>query len=133
MTDHRRAYALSRRLDADVPSTLERVRASLLSEGFGVLTEIDIQATMKKKLDADYRPYVILGACNPGLAHQALQAEAPVGVLLPCNVTVFEASDGSTWVQAIDPVAMFSVVERDDVAPLAQQVRERLERALASL
>lgn len=133
MIDYTRSYAITRHVNSSVPRAIEQVRAALANEGFGVLTEIDIKATMKKKLDKDYKPYVILGACNPGLADQALMAELPVGLLLPCNVVVYEGEDGQTWVQAIKPQAMFSVIDRDDIAPIADEVNARLERVLASL
>ncbi len=128
-----RDYAFTRQLSLSVEDAIARVRAALADEGFGVLTEIDVQATMKKKLNIDQKPYVILGACNPKLAHDALTAEAPIGLLLPCNVTVFEGEDGKTWVQAINPELMFSVVGRDDIAPIAKDVGARLERVMAAL
>ncbi|QDG50269.1 DUF302 domain-containing protein [Persicimonas caeni] len=112
---------------------VERTTAALKEESFGVLTSIDIKETLKKKLDAEHRNYVILGACNPPLAHQALTAEAPIGLLLPCNVVVTEDDDGNAVVSAIDPVEMFNVVGRDDIQPIAQDVKERLERVVASL
>lgn len=133
MIDYTRSYAITRHVNSSVPRAIEQVRAALADEGFGVLTEIDIKATMKKKLDKDYKPYFILGACNPGLADRALQAELPVGLLLPCNVVVYEGEDGQTWVQAIKPQSMFSVIDRDDIAPIADEVNARLERVLASL
>lgn len=105
----------------------ERVRGALAEEGFGVLTEIDVQATLKAKLDVDLEPYKILGACNPPLAHKAIQRDPDVGALLPCNVVV-RGSDGETVVQAIDPEAMLGVA--DGLDEIAGDVRERLERAL---
>jgi len=131
--DFSRDYALTKQIPQTFGDAVAKVRDALAVEGFGVLTEIDVQATMKKKLDIDRRPYVILGACNPALAHQALTAEMPVGVLLPCNVTVFEDDEGKTWVQAIRPEAMFSVVGRDDMAPIVEEVEARLNRVLAAL
>lgn len=112
---------------------VEKVTAALKVEGFGVLTQIDVQATLKKKLDADTRPYLILGACNPTLAYETLQAEPAVGVLLPCNVVVSTNDGGDIVVAAVNPVAMFGVVNRPDVAPLAQDVYDRLARVIASL
>src|SRR5690554_3130427 len=112
---------------------IERTKAALKEEGFGVLTSIDIKATLKKKLDVDHRPYVILGACNPGLAHQALSAEAPIGLLLPCNVVVTEDDEGNAVVAAINGEKMFSVVNRDDLGPIAKEVTASLGRMIDSL
>ena len=126
-------YSLTARLPgADFEDVVARTRAALAAEGFGILTEIDIQATMKAKLGADTRPYLILGACNPPIAHRALQTEPAIGVLLPCNVVVSSDDDGVT-VSAVDPVAMFGIMGRDDVGSLAAEVRERLQRSLAAL
>ncbi len=127
-------YTLTKTLsDTGYDAAVAAVRAALSTEGFGVLTEIDVKATLNKKLGVQTRPYVILGACNPPLAHQALQAEPAIGALLPCNVVVAATDDGGATVSAIDPVAMFEVVGRDDVAPLAEDVRVRLQRVLAAL
>lgn len=128
-----RNYAYTKQVGEPVEEAAGRVRAALAEEGFGVLTEIDVQATLKAKLGVDRKPYVILGACNPPLADQALQAEPPIGVLLPCNVTVFEGDDGHTYVQAINPMALFSVVEGPAVQPIAELVAEKLRRVLDSL
>jgi uncharacterized protein (DUF302 family) len=128
------SYALTRHFeDADFDATVAKTREALAAEGFGVLTEIDVKATLAKKLDVDWRRYLILGACNPSLAHQALSAEPGIGVLLPCNVVVAEDADGAVSVSAIDPLAMFSVVGRDDVEPIATEVRAKLARALEAL
>jgi len=104
---------------------VERVRAELKAEGFGVLCEIDVQATMRQKLGVEEEPYLILGACNPPLAHQALQAEPELGVLLPCNVIVYER-DGKTQISAIDPERMLSIVDNERLGPVAAKVKERL-------
>jgi uncharacterized protein (DUF302 family) len=110
---------------------VERTREALGAEGFGVLSEIDVRATLKKKLDADFRPYVILGACSPPLAHQALTAERDIGLLLPCNVIVYAAdAPGSSVVAALDPVEALKLARNDAIAPLAEEVRGRLTRAL---
>lgn len=108
----------------------ERVVAALKEQGFGVLTEIDVKATMKAKLDVDFRKYVILGACNPPLAHRALSEEIDLGVLLPCNVVVYEKDATSATVVAIDPNVQLSKVSRPDMAAFAAEVRGRLEKVL---
>ena len=112
---------------------MEAVTATLKSEGFGVLTTIDVKATLKQKLDAEMPPYVILGACNPPLAHRAISAEPEIGLLLPCNVVVYVTPEGKTVVSAIDPEAQFSLVEREDLAEVAAEVSARLQRVLAQL
>jgi len=115
-------------------AAVARVREELQKEGFGVLTEIDVRATMKKKLDVEFRPYVILGACNPPLAHQALSAERDIGLLLPCNVIVYQGDEpGTSVVSVLDPVALLSLAGRADIAPLAEQVKAKLVRALEGL
>ena len=111
-----------------------RIRETLADEGFGILTEIDVQATLRKKLDVETRPYRILGACNPPLAHQALDTETDIGLLLPCNVVVYEADGGEGSVVAVlDPVEQLGVAGRVDLEPLARDVRERMSRALEAL
>jgi uncharacterized protein (DUF302 family) len=118
-------YTLTRTTPLSFGEAVERVRADLKAEGFGVLCEIDVQATMREKLGVEGDPYVILGACNPALAHQALQAEPDLGVLLPCNVVVYER-EGETQISAIDPERMLSIVGNDQLAPVAAEVKERL-------
>jgi uncharacterized protein (DUF302 family) len=112
---------------------VEHTTAALKAEGFGVLTTIDVKATLKQKLDKDFRKYVILGACNPPLAHRALETELDIGLLLPCNVVVYETVPGSSVVAAMAPVGAMSVVGNPALAPVAQEAEQRLRRALASL
>ena len=127
------SYAHQRRLTRPMPEVVQRVREALAAEGFGVLTEIDVQATLKKKLDVDGSPYLILGACNPSLAHQALSAEPSIGVFLPCNVDIFVGDDGATYVEAVRPDILFQLVQNPAVAPIAEDVNRRLGRVLESL
>lgn len=117
----------------DYSSTVERVTAALKVEGFGVLTTIDVAATLKAKLGIEGKPYVILGACNPQLAHQALEAEPDIGALLPCNVVVREEADGTASVVFMDPEAVLGLVENPQVAPVAGEVREKLQRVADAL
>lgn len=126
-------YHFSTRLQGDIKTIEQQLIGALQEEGFGVLTEIDVQATLKKKIDVDGRYYKILGACNPPLAHQALTEEPDIGLLLPCNVVIREEEDGSVVVAFMDPAAVFTLVERDDVAPLAEEVRTRLKRVRESI
>jgi uncharacterized protein (DUF302 family) len=122
-------YTLSTTTELDFTETLERVRTELKADGFGVLCEIDVQATLMEKLDIDREPYVILGACNPPLAHEALEAEPELGALLPCNVVVYR-QDATTHIAAIDAERMLSIVGNDELAPIANQVRDKLARVV---
>ena len=116
------------RLHTDYDTALQRVIDALKTEGFGVLTEIDVQATLKKKLDVDFRKYKMLGACKPPLAHKALTAAPEIGLLLPCNVTVAEAEDGSIEVALVDPLGLMGFVGYPELEPIAEEARARLER-----
>lgn len=120
--------------DIDFDEAVQKVSDRLAAEGFGVLTEIDVRATLKKKLDAEFRDYKILGACNPELAYQGLQGEPTLGALLPCNVVVQRSSDDSgVEVNILKPAAMFEVVDNEAVQPVADDAEERLGRVLESL
>jgi uncharacterized protein (DUF302 family) len=121
-------YAFSTQVNATFDEAVERVVEALKENGFGVLSDIDIQATLKEKLDVDLKPYRILGACNPPLAHQALAAEPTIGLLLPCNVVVRMVDDGVVSVDFMDPQAVLGLVDNPEVAGLAEDVRERLTR-----
>ncbi|MEI7643984.1 MAG: DUF302 domain-containing protein [Chloroflexales bacterium] len=131
MEQHDYGYTVQTSLD--YPAAIAAVTAALKQEGFGVLTTIDMQATFKVKLNADIAPYVILGACNPPLAQQALTVDPEVGLLLPCNVIVYLNEAGQTIVSAINPEAMFDIVHRDDLTVIAQEVAARLRRVMAAL
>ena len=125
-------YGVGRDLDQSYEAVLTRVRAALKTEGFGVITEIDVRQTMKEKLGVDGRPHVIIGACNPKLAHAALGAEPRLGLLLPCNVVVYE-TDGATRVAVVNAGAMLGMVGNEELSPVAAQVQEGLDRVLASV
>lgn len=112
---------------------ITKITESLKEEGFGVLTEIDLKATLKKKLDVDFYNYVILGACNPGFAYKALQAEDKIGTMLPCNVIVQEKKTGEIEISAVDPMASMQAVKNEDLGSLAQEVRTKLENCINSL
>jgi uncharacterized protein (DUF302 family) len=123
-------YTLSETTALPFAEAVERVRSELQAEGFGVLCEIDVQTTLKEKLGIEREPYTILGACNPPLAHQALEAEPELGVLLPCNVIVYER-DGDTHISAIDAERMLSIVGNEQLAPIAADVKRRLGEVVA--
>lgn len=127
-------YGLVESVALPYDAAVRAVRDALGSEGFGVLTEIDVQATFRKKLDVEFRPYVILGACNPPLAHRALTAETNIGLLLPCNVVVYAGdTPGSSVVAVLDPEVQLGVTGREDLKPLAADVKARLARALSAV
>ena len=121
-------YAFSTTTSKSYDETVAAVTDALQEQGFGVLTEINVSAVLKKKLDIDKRPYIILGACNPVLANQAMEAEPDIGLLLPCNVVVREEESGAITVAFMDPAAVLSLVDNPDVSQLAAEVRNRLEK-----
>jgi uncharacterized protein (DUF302 family) len=125
-------YSFKTKLELPYDQAVEKVTAALKGEGFGVLTEIDVKTTLKNKLDVDFRRYVILGACNPPLAHQALQAELDLGLLLPCNVIVYE-EDGGSVVSIVDPQSMLGVVQNPELDLVAGEARSRLQRVVAAM
>ncbi|MCW9706538.1 DUF302 domain-containing protein [Fodinibius salsisoli] len=126
-------YFTSQKVDLSYNQAIEKVTDLLKEEGFGVLTEIDVKDTLKKKLDVDFKKYKILGACNPNFAHKALQAEDKIGVMLPCNVIVEENEDGTVEVSAVNPVASMQAVSNDGLQPIADEVRKRLEKVISNL
>ena len=127
------AYYLNKRVSLPFEKAIDRVRGALKAQGFGILTDIDVQATLKAKLNADFRRYRILGACNPLLAHRALMAEDKIGVMLPCNVIVQEIEPGVVEVATVDPTATMTATGSEALRPLAETVREKLAAALAGL
>jgi len=127
------SYYFSTSVTGSFETVLERATASLRKEGFGILTEIDVQATLKQKLDVDFQKYKILGACNPPFAYQALQTENKIGTMLPCNVIVQEVSGGKIEVAAVDPVASMRAVNNPGLFSIAEQVRERLKRVVENI
>lgn len=126
-------YGFGKSVDCDFDTAVARVTEALSKEGFGVLTEIDVAATMKKKINVDMPSYRILGACNPTLANRAISAEPSIGLLLPCNVVVRQDGAGTVHVEFMDPIAIMQLVERPEVEELASEVRGRLDRVMAAL
>jgi uncharacterized protein (DUF302 family) len=134
MVEQTTRYGISTTVSMSYDRAVEQTKAALAREGFGVLSEIDVSATLKKKLDVEFRPYVILGACNPPLAHRALQVERDLGLLLPCNVIVYAADDpGQSVVAAMDPVEALELTGNESIRPIAEDVKARLTRVLESI
>lgn len=127
------SYYFVKQVDLDFADAIEQVTMALSEEGFGVLTEIDVKETLKKKIDVDFRPYKILGACNPAFAHKALLAEPQIGTMLPCNVVVQVDESGKTIVSAVDPMASMQAVESEALGAIAGEVRAKLEKVIAEL
>lgn len=134
MIEQTTRYGIGTTIPLDYAAAVERTKEALAAEGFGVLTEIDVAATLKKKLDVDFRPYVILGACNPPLAYRALTAELDIGLLLPCNIVVY-ADDvpGRSVVAALDPIEALQLSGNEQIRPLAEDVKARLTRVLEAI
>lgn len=126
-------YYFGKTVELSFDDAIVRVTEELKKEGFGVLTEVDIQATLKKKLDVDFRPYKILGACNPPFAYKALQAEQNIGLLLPCNVIVQDAGNGKTEIAAIDPLVSMSRVENPALELVATEIKAKLQRVIQNV
>ncbi len=126
-------YYFSKVITKDFNEAIDQVTDALKAEGFGILTEIDVQATLKKKLDVDFRPYKILGACNPPFAYKALQAEENIGTMLPCNVIVQSKENGKVEVSAIDPVASMQAVGNESLGEIAQEIGSKLKRIIEHL
>jgi uncharacterized protein (DUF302 family) len=124
-------YAFGKTVPLSFDATVEKITAELAKEGFGILTEIEVSATMKKKLNADIPPYKILGACNPQFAHRAIGLEPQIGALLPCNVVVRQDAAGKVQLEFMDPNAVLTLVDRPEMKEIAKEVRQRLENALA--
>ena len=127
------SYYFSKILDVSFDEAIQRTTGELHKEGFGILTEIDVKATLKKKIDVDFRPYRILGACNPPFAYQALQAEDKIGTMLPCNVIVQQLEGGRSEVAAIDPIASMRAVDNPNLTEVAQQIQDKLRRVINNL
>ncbi len=127
------SYTFSKVVDASFDDAIDRVTQCLSEEGFGVLTTIDVSATLKKKLDVDFPRYIILGACNPQYAYKALQAEDKIGVMLPCNVIVQERADGEVEVSAVDPIASMQAIDNPSLGEIAETVQKKLQSVINSL
>ncbi len=125
-------YGFSKTVDLSFEDTINKVTEELKKEGFGILTTIDVKETLKNKIDVDFKKYTILGACNPPLAHKALQAEEEIGLLLPCNVIVYE-KDSKSVVSVFDPSLMTKVVENENLNPIAEEVKEKLQRVFNNI
>ena len=127
------SYYFTKTVDSNFDTTIDKVTEELKKEGFGILTEIDVKDTFKKKLDVDFRKYRILGACNPNMAYQAIQHEPRIGTMLPCNVIVQELENGKVEVSAVDPVASMMAVKNDQLGEVAKDVRNKLQKVIENL
>ncbi|MEX2177456.1 MAG: DUF302 domain-containing protein [Gemmatimonadaceae bacterium] len=134
MAEQTTQYGIGATVDLPYEKAVEAIRGALAAEGFGVLTEIDVKATLKKKIDVEFRPYIILGACNPALAHQALSAEIGIGLLLPCNVIVYAADEpGKSVIAVMDPIEAMDITGNTRIRPVAEDARKRLVRAIEAV
>ena len=127
------SYYFCKRIDSTFDDAVDRVTEELKKEGFGILTEIDVKETLKKKLDVDFYRYKILGACNPPFAYKALLAENKIGTMLPCNVIVQQTPDGQVEISAVDPIASMQAVENSDLEPIAKEIQAKLKKVIVSL
>jgi uncharacterized protein (DUF302 family) len=130
---HRTSYGFSKSLNLSYENALQKVTEDLQKEGFGILTEIDVKETLKKKLDVNFRRYKILGACNPPYAYKALQSEEQIGLMLPCNVIVYEGDENETVVAAINPIASMMAVENEDLGKIAIEIQAKLKKVIEDL
>jgi uncharacterized protein (DUF302 family) len=126
-------YHFTRVVDLGFDDAIAKVTQALQEHGFGILTEIDVKATLKRKLDVDFRPYRILGACNPKMAYQALQVESKIGTMLPCNVVIEQSADGKVEISAVDPVASMSAIDNPKLGAIANEVRDMLRKAVEAV
>ena len=134
MVEQTTQYGIGATVGLPYEKAVEAIRGALAAEGFGVLTEIDVKATLKKKIDVEFRPYIILGACNPALAHQALSAEIGIGLLLPCNVIVYAADElGKSVIAVMDPIEAMDITGNTRIRPVAEDARKRLVRAIEAV
>jgi uncharacterized protein (DUF302 family) len=127
------SYFISLRTNYKFEDAIDRISRALQTEGFGILTDIDVKSTLREKLDVDFKKYRILGACNPSFAYKALQVEDQIGILMPCNVTVIEQDNGHVDISVMDPTASFNVIENEELQPFAQELKNKLERCLTYL
>jgi len=127
------SYFISKSTNFTFDDAVDRVSKALQTEGFGILTDIDVKATLKEKLDVDFKKYRILGACNPSFAYKAFQVEDQIGIMMPCNVTVIEQDNGHVDISIMDPTAAFNIIENEELQPFANELKSRLERCLTYL
>lgn len=127
------SYFIQLRTDYNFDDAIDRVTKALQTEGFGILTDINVKATLKEKLNVDFKNYRILGACNPSFAYKALQTEDQIGIMMPCNVTVIEQDNGHVDISMMDPTAAFNVIENENLQPFAIELKQKLERCLTYL